>query len=161
MNKLLLFIFLGVCVSAADKPLPVNLDRVECRGRIESFEKQGMEILPADSSPCVWFDITWTTIEAPEEYAGLRHKLLSHDDAPTSPYGKVGDVISFSDSKSWLEFEKHPEKSRIDAKELMKSFGDEKKPKKAEKTPNQALQHNDPSCHVSCLRTPRASWGRG
>ena len=27
--------------------------------------------------------------------------------------------------------------------------------------PNQALQHNDPSCHVSCLRTPRASWGRG
>ena len=31
-----------------------------------------------------------------------------------------------------------------------------------EKTaPNQALQHNDPSCHVSCLRTPRASRGRG
>ena len=29
------------------------------------------------------------------------------------------------------------------------------------KEPNQALQHNDPSCHVSCLRTPRASWGRG
>jgi len=28
-------------------------------------------------------------------------------------------------------------------------------------TPNQALQHNDPSCHVSCLRTPRASRGRG
>ena len=27
--------------------------------------------------------------------------------------------------------------------------------------PNQALQHNDPSCHVSCFRTPRASWGRG
>ena len=26
---------------------------------------------------------------------------------------------------------------------------------------NQALQHNDPSCHVSCLRTPRASCGRG
>ena len=31
-----------------------------------------------------------------------------------------------------------------------------------EKKPaNQALQHNDPSCHESCLRTPRASWGRG
>jgi len=28
-------------------------------------------------------------------------------------------------------------------------------------TPNQALQHNDPSCHVSCVRTPRASRGRG
>jgi len=27
--------------------------------------------------------------------------------------------------------------------------------------PNQALQHNDPSCHESCLRTPRASQGRG
>jgi hypothetical protein len=27
--------------------------------------------------------------------------------------------------------------------------------------PNQALQHNDPSCHVSCLRTPRASRSRG
>jgi chloramphenicol 3-O-phosphotransferase len=26
---------------------------------------------------------------------------------------------------------------------------------------NQALQHNDPGCHVSCLRTPRASRGRG
>jgi len=26
---------------------------------------------------------------------------------------------------------------------------------------NQALQHNDPSCHVSCLRTPHASRGRG
>ena len=29
------------------------------------------------------------------------------------------------------------------------------------KEPNQALQHNDPSCHVSCLRTPRASRDRG
>jgi len=29
------------------------------------------------------------------------------------------------------------------------------------KRPNQALQHNDPICHESCLRTPRASWGRG
>jgi hypothetical protein len=28
-------------------------------------------------------------------------------------------------------------------------------------SPIQALQHNDPSCHVSCLRMPRASWGRG
>jgi len=26
---------------------------------------------------------------------------------------------------------------------------------------NQAVQHNDPSCHESCLRTPRASRGRG
>ena len=26
---------------------------------------------------------------------------------------------------------------------------------------NQALQHNDPSCHESCLRTPRASRDRG
>jgi hypothetical protein len=26
---------------------------------------------------------------------------------------------------------------------------------------NQALQHNDPSCHESCLRTPRASRSRG
>jgi hypothetical protein len=26
---------------------------------------------------------------------------------------------------------------------------------------NQALQHNDPGCHESCLRTPRASRGRG
>ena len=32
---------------------------------------------------------------------------------------------------------------------------------KANKAPNQALQHNDPSCHESCLRTPRASRGRG
>jgi len=30
-----------------------------------------------------------------------------------------------------------------------------------ETEPNQALQHNDPSCHASCLRTPRASRGRG
>jgi hypothetical protein len=29
------------------------------------------------------------------------------------------------------------------------------------KPANQALQHNDPSCHESCLRTPRASRGRG
>jgi len=33
--------------------------------------------------------------------------------------------------------------------------------KKKKNPPNQALQHNDPSCHGSCLRTPRASWGRG
>ena len=33
--------------------------------------------------------------------------------------------------------------------------------KEVKKAANQALQHNDPSCHVSCLRTPRASWGRG
>jgi hypothetical protein len=33
--------------------------------------------------------------------------------------------------------------------------------KNEHKKPNQALQHNDPSCHVSCLRTPRASRGRG
>jgi len=30
-----------------------------------------------------------------------------------------------------------------------------------ENRPNQALQHNDPSCHESCLRTPRASRDRG
>ena len=29
------------------------------------------------------------------------------------------------------------------------------------KRANQALQHNDPSCHVPCLRTYRASRGRG
>jgi Na+/proline symporter len=29
------------------------------------------------------------------------------------------------------------------------------------KRPNQALQHNDHSCHELCLRTPRASCGRG
>jgi len=29
------------------------------------------------------------------------------------------------------------------------------------KRPNQALQHNDPSCHVPCVRTYRASRGRG
>jgi len=27
--------------------------------------------------------------------------------------------------------------------------------------PNQALQHNDPSCHAACVRTCRASRGRG
>jgi len=27
--------------------------------------------------------------------------------------------------------------------------------------PNQALQHNDPSCHAPCMRTCRASRGRG
>src|ERR1035437_1465843 len=32
---------------------------------------------------------------------------------------------------------------------------------KNSRRPNQALQHNDPSCHESCLRTPRASRGRG
>jgi hypothetical protein len=32
---------------------------------------------------------------------------------------------------------------------------------KQQNTPNQALQHNDPSCHVPCLRTYRASRGRG
>jgi hypothetical protein len=31
----------------------------------------------------------------------------------------------------------------------------------AETELNQALQHNDPSSHASCLRTPRASRGRG
>ena len=30
-----------------------------------------------------------------------------------------------------------------------------------QKRPNQALQHNDPSCHGSCFRTPRASRDRG
>jgi hypothetical protein len=29
------------------------------------------------------------------------------------------------------------------------------------KLPNQPLQRNDPSCHASCSRTPRASRGRG
>jgi len=29
------------------------------------------------------------------------------------------------------------------------------------KKPNQALQHNDPSCHAPCVRTCRASRGRG
>jgi len=35
------------------------------------------------------------------------------------------------------------------------------KAKKKTIPPNQAVQHNDPSCHESCLRTPRASRGRG
>jgi len=30
-----------------------------------------------------------------------------------------------------------------------------------ENPPNQALQHNDPSCHAPCVRTCRASRGRG
>jgi len=30
-----------------------------------------------------------------------------------------------------------------------------------QKRPNQALQHNDPSCHAPCIRTCRASRGRG
>jgi hypothetical protein len=30
-----------------------------------------------------------------------------------------------------------------------------------EAEPNQALQHNDPSCHAPCMRTCRASRGRG
>jgi len=31
----------------------------------------------------------------------------------------------------------------------------------SKKGPNQALQHNDPSCHAPCVRTCRASRGRG
>ena len=39
---------------------------------------------------------------------------------------------------------------------LAYKFGLHRKPE-----PNKALQHNDPSCHVPCLRTYRASRGRG
>jgi hypothetical protein len=46
--------------------------------------------------------------------------------------------------------------SRRDEESLISALQEYK-----DKRPNQALQHNDPSCHVSCLRTPRASRGRG
>jgi hypothetical protein len=53
----------------------------------------------------------------------------------------VGDVITITVTK-------------IDAKHIS-GFWKQKKPA------NQALQHNDPSCHAPCVRTCRASRGRG
>ena len=43
----------------------------------------------------------------------------------------------------------------------IKGFPIQETLKKDTQKANQALQHNDPSCHESCLRTPRASRGRG
>jgi hypothetical protein len=54
----------------------------------------------------------------------------------------------------------YPEESRAAAIERLRAHFKDIKQRKATQA-NQALQHNDPSCHVSCLRTPRASRGRG
>jgi hypothetical protein len=57
--------------------------------------------------------------------------------------------------------EYHDEKGAIITEsQWLNIYGNEKLPIDKRK-PNQALQHNDPSCHASCLRTPRASRGRG
>jgi hypothetical protein len=61
-----------------------------------------------------------------------------------------------------------PSKNQSDAlKDLGFTFEPTGKPNiwkfklRVPKRPNQALQHNDPSCHAPCVRTCRASRGRG
>ena len=89
---------------------------IECRGVIEEFVKDGFQGFSTDGG-CEILDITWVIVSSPEEFSGVRHMLLSRSPDGTSPYGKIGDRITFSAYRSTLEGE-----ARVD------------------KRPNQALQ---------------------
>ena len=81
---------------------------------------------------------------------------------------------SMSDGEGWLleanvdgyyrvTFRASPEEPVIQriGRRFIDLFDEKDLQPKQGRPPNQALQHNDPSCHVSCFRTPRASRGRG
>jgi hypothetical protein len=70
-------------------------------------------------------------------------------------YEGFGFLVIAGDGKSLDE----PKTSCSVSMSFDQVSADDEKPKGI--PPNQALQHNDPSCHESCLRTPRASRGRG
>jgi hypothetical protein len=72
--------------------------------------------------------------------------------------GIIAILVIYLVAVKWYEFHadqaryKHVEQRRTERQVNLGETGNR---------PNQALQHNDPSCHVSCLRTPRASRCRG
>jgi hypothetical protein len=102
MKASLLFLGLVVGLGAADRPS--TIEEVACRGVIEEFVKEGFH---GDSftGPGETFDITWVRVREPEEFAGVRQMLLSRPSGKSSPFGKVGDVISFRSPRATLESE--------------------------------------------------------
>ena len=83
--------------------------KIECRGVIEEFVRGGMETFSIDGE-CELLDITWVIVKTPEPFVGIRHMLLSRSADGKSPFGKVGDEISFTAFRSTLESEQPSQK---------------------------------------------------
>ena len=103
MNRWLLSLVIASNLFAAGvvEPEPPS---IECRGVIEEFVKDGFQGFSTDGG-CEILDITWVIVSSPEEFSGVRHMLLSRSPDGTSPYGKIGDRITFSAYQSTLEGE--------------------------------------------------------
>ena len=130
MKALVLILMLTGVLVAADQKKP---EEVACRGKIESFDKDGFQAFGVDGDGCETFDVTWVLVKSPAEFSGVRHMLLSKSSDGKSAFGKVGDEISFSAFRSTLDAEKHPERGRIDPKDLIDG-----RKAQARKRPNQA-----------------------
>jgi hypothetical protein len=104
--------------AAQEKSIPDPHDVIQCEGTIESFAKDGIHESGMDEFSGFW-DATSITVLVPEEFAGVRHVVRSRGSGDISPLGPVGQRISFTANRSWLEFEKHPEKYTIDPKEFL------------------------------------------
>jgi hypothetical protein len=103
--SILVVLFVGLLAAIGSEPSEPK--KIECRGVIVEFVRDGFHgsTLEGRSDR---FDITWVVVKAPEEFAGVRQMLLSRSPDGKSPFGKVGEVISFTTFKSTLEAEKKP-----------------------------------------------------
>lgn len=127
--SLLLLLMVVSRLAAVEPIVPPKSAEVECRGVVESFAKGGFQALLTDGQ-CEWFDTTSVVIASPQEYAGVRHVLLSRASTGKSAFGEIGATVSFSAYQSTLEWEKHPERGRID---LQKLFADLEKTDRGKK----------------------------
>jgi hypothetical protein len=68
---------------------------IKCEGVILSFAKDGFQGLSI-SGICETMDVTVLRITAPDQYAGVEQMFLSRTENGMSPYGKVGDHVTFN-----------------------------------------------------------------
>ena len=117
--------------------------RFQCLGsdHISRWDAEWWHHLPFPFISVSWFDLSYR-----EEITIAR--LL-----PTKTIDHSAEIETLL-SEIGFDFEKGAEAMRIFGY-APRDYTDFKK------EPNQALRHNDPSCHVPCLRTYRASRGRG
>lgn len=126
MQRILAYAAITLMVTGCASEIPqAKPEEVSCQGQIESFAKDGFQGLTLDSG-CEYFDITWVVVQSPEEFAGVRHMLLSRTADGKSAFGIVGEKISFSAFRSTLESEKHPERGRVDMKKLLEDVEGQK-----------------------------------
>lgn len=126
----------AISLRAAD--VPQAEERIQCEGTIASFEKDGFHASFVDGGS-EFFDVTWVVVPTPAEFEGVRHMITSQG-SDTPPFGKIGDRITFAATRSWLEFEKYPERYTIDPRKLFPELRGETNDSKKENGSNKPVE---------------------